>query len=455
MKAWENFLKKQEELLGKPIIDKWLRTLKVLHFDSGNLYLESKDSFQGIWFEEHIRPLLKRGLLNNNFRPIKVHLTVAQEGSVTSEKKQKSSSKAQPVPQLHFPVDPLNPAATLDQLIIGKSNKVLFQFLCELTGYTLKQPLIALGAFNPIYLWGAPGCGKTHILMALAHAFQKRGLKALYARAETFTEHVVSAIRASDMHAFRKAYRDTDILLVDDIHLLARKTATQEEFFHTFNALHTTGRQIILTANCAPAQLQEIEPRLVSRFEWGINLHFEKGAEDELSFILKKRAESLHFPLSEEVLQFLLASFPNTKSLHRALEALVLRCHLEEDARYKRNSQLLSSAIAERMLKDLLEQEQKVSATPEKIIAEVSSHYELAVEEITGKSQHQQCCLARQVAMYLCRKELRLPFTKIGSLFGRDHSTVMTSIKQVQKRLEAHDPEMKASIAHICATIST
>ncbi|MES2122165.1 MAG: DnaA/Hda family protein, partial [Chlamydiota bacterium] len=271
MKAWEDFLKKQEELLGKPIIDKWLRALKVLHFDSGNLYLEAKDSFQCIWFEEHIRPMLKRGLLNNNFRPIKVHLAVAQENGTVPQKKQKTNEKPPPPPQLEFPPDPLDPAATLDQFIIGESNEVLLRLLCELTGYDpnsnqFKEPLLALGTFNPIYLWGAPGMGKTHLLMALARAFQKRGLNALYARAETFTEHVVSAIRGSDMQSFRKAYRHNDILLIDDVHLLARKTATQEEFFHTFNALHTTGRQLILTANCAPSQLQEIEPRLVSRF---------------------------------------------------------------------------------------------------------------------------------------------------------------------------------------------
>ena len=163
----------------------------------------------------------------------------------------------------------------------GENNTIVYRLFCELTGYNpiaekYEQPVVALGAFNPIYLWGGSGSGKTHLLMALTHAFKQRGLNALYARAETFTEHVVAAIRSSEMQSFRKAYRHVDVLLIDDVHVFARKDATQEEFFHTFNTLHTSGRQIILTSKCAPSLLQEIEPRLISRFEWGINVHFEK-----------------------------------------------------------------------------------------------------------------------------------------------------------------------------------
>jgi chromosomal replication initiator protein len=289
--------------------------------------------------------------------------------------------------------------------------------------------------------------------MALAQAFKKQGLNALYARAETFTEHVVSAIRGSEMQFFRKAYRHVDVLLIDDVHAFARKNATQEEFFHTFNTLHTSGRQIVLSCKCAPALLEEIEPRLVSRFEWGINIHFEKLDLKDLRQVLQKRCEGLNFPLSEEVSQYLIEAFPSSRALQCALEALVLRCHLEEDARHTRNSALFRIEFAQRMLADLVAQEQKNALSPDKIISAVSAKYGIREGDLLSKSQSQECSLPRQIAMYLCREELRLPFQTIGRIFSRDHSTVMTSIRQIEKKLETSDKELFFSLSEIRASI--
>ncbi|MBS0604036.1 MAG: ATP-binding protein [Verrucomicrobia bacterium] len=458
MQAWVDFIKKQEELLGKDAVEKWLLCLKVVHFDSGNLYLEAKDSFQVLWFEEHIRPILKSQLLNNNFRPVKVHLTVGDSTAPQPSSKFSKKEKGSVHPPVHFFQDKLDSSMTLENFIAGEANQVVFRLFCELAGYnpeTEKQeePKTPLGTFNPIYLWGASGSGKTHLLMALAQAFKKRGLNALYARAETFTEHVVAAIRGSEMQSFRKAYRNADILLIDDVHVFARKDATQEEFFHTFNTLHTTGRQIILSSKCAPALLEEIEPRLVSRFEWGINVHFEKLDSADLRRVLGKRCEAFNFPLSEEVAGFLIESFPSSKSLNKAFEALVLRCHLESDARHKRNSRLIDIESAQRMLSDLCSLEKKAALSPEKIISVVSSIYGIRTEDLLGKSQAQECSLPRQIAMYLCRQDLKMPFQGIGQIFGRDHSTVMTSIKQIEKKIQTPDRELLATLSEIKSKI--
>lgn len=456
MKAWEDFLRRQEELLGKPIIEKWLRPLRVAHFDSANLYLEASDSFLVIWFEEHIRPILKKQLLNNNFRPIKVHLTVAQESSPVNPINLKGKEK-KPTPQrLTLSPDPLIPTAIMERFIAGPSNSVVFQFFCELTGFnsatqTYTTPTLPLGSFNPIYLWGGAGTGKTHLLMALAHAFKQRGLVPLYTRVETFTEHVVSAIRASEMQTFRNAYRHVDVLLMDDVHLFSRKMATQEEFFHTFNALHMVGKQIILTANCPPAQLKEIEPRLVSRFEWGINLHFEKVHSLELAAILKEKCDAFHFSLSSEAQEFLLKKFSSNASLTRALEALVLRCHLDEN---RQQSDHLQPASIERMIADLIAQESSTALNEEKILLNVCSHFEVEMEQLLGKSQIQEHSFPRQIAMFLCRNELKMPFAKIGRLFGRDHSTVMTSTKQIQKGMEEGIHEIRSHLAEITKKIT-
>jgi len=453
MKAWIDFVNKQESLLGKEATDKWLRPLKVVHFDSGNLYLEADDSFQVLWFEEHIRPLLKSKLLNGNFRPIKVHLTAAARAQEAPAKHVKREKGAAPPPPMHFFQDKLDPSFTLDNFVAKQSNQIVFRLFCELTGYPAATPSLALATFNPIYLWGAPGSGKTHLLMALAQAFKSQGINALYAKTETFTEHVVAAIRGSEMQAFRNAYRKADVLLIDDVHLLSRKAATQEEFFHTFNTLHTSRRQIILSAKCPPALLEEIEPRLVSRFEWGINLHFEKLGPEELKAVLEKRCEALNFPLSEEVSHWLIASFSSTKSLNQALEALVLRCHLESDARYKRCSRSIDQETAERMLSDLYALEKKAALSPEKILSAVSATCGIHSDDLLGKSQAQECSLPRQIAMYLCRQELKLPLQGIGRIFGRDHSTVMTSIRQVEKKLSLPDRELQAVLVEIRAKI--
>ncbi len=450
MQAWEDFLNKQESLLGKPIVEKWLRCLKVVHFDSGNLYLEAKDSFQGMWFEEHIRPMLKSQFVNSNYRPIKVHLTIAEAPTVKSLKKEKN--KAQP--PISFVFDKLDSQLIIENFIPGEKNSVIFRVLCQLIGYNPQteeyaKPTTALGTFNPIYLWGGSGCGKTHLLNALAQALKKQGVNALYARAETFTEHVVAAIRSSEMQAFRKAYRHVDVLLIDDVHIFSRKHATQEEFFHTFNTLHTSGRQLIITANCAPALLQEIEPRLISRFEWGLNVHFEKLHGNELKQVLEKRCGALHFPLSQEVQNFLIDTFKQNKSLHRALEALILRSHLETDARIKRNPQSIDKAQAIKILSDLIAAEEQMVVTPEKIIAVVATVCGVAVEEILSKSQTQECSFPRQIAMYLCRSELKLPFQSVGQVFDRDHSTVMTSIKQIEKKITTSDAELLSTLIAI------
>ncbi len=441
MLAWLDFLKAQEQVLGKETVDKWLRPLSVVHFDSGNLYLEAKGSFELSWFEEHIRPNLKNHLVNNNHRPIKVHITSPEHGQPRSKQEQKSKQAYPTPPTLVLTPDPLDPTATLDTFVSGESNTLLFQFFNELV-----EKKIALGAFNPVYLHGSSGTGKTHLLMALAQAFNKLGLKALYVRAETFTEHVVSAIRSSEMQTFRKSYRNADILLVDDIHIFARRSATQEEFFHTFNTLHTSGKQLIISSTILPSLLEEIEPRLVSRFEWGILLHLEKLKKEELKQVIQNRCIALDVPLADDVIQFLIETFPpHPPTLNRALEALILRSHMNKQT----DAHAITPQIAAQFLSQLIEAEKKSALTPEKIVMCVASFYGIKVEDVLGKSQTQECVLPRQIAMYLCRNQLDLSFMKIGSVFSRDHSTVMTSVKHIKAKLDAKDPELHLVLAEI------
>ena len=316
MKEWKEFLNRLESELGEDILQKWVP--RCTHFDAANVYLEATDSFQITWFEEHIRPKLK-GFVNQNQRPIRVHL---------AQKALPKPQKIEGTPVFTIREDELDPDKTLERFITTDENRIIYTLLKETS------------PFNPLYLYGPKGSGKTHLLMGAAHAFKKEGKTVFFVSAQTFTDHVVQAIRLAQMREFRSIYRDIDILIVDDVHLFSKRNATQEEFFHTFNSLHTLGRPILLSANASPTLLNNIEPRLISRFEWGISLEL---VQSPMTNILESKADLWHFSLPEVLKQWLLDSFPQDPIL--ALSALAFRS----------NGQILTVKTAELLLKDLLE----------------------------------------------------------------------------------------------------
>lgn len=441
MHAWDKFIALQEEELGSETVQKWLKPLKVLRFDACNLFLEAKDAFQAMWFEEHIRQKLQNKFFNNNNKKIKVHLSVAnaqQKTEKTKVKKNVPSSFAETPPKFSLNFDELNPHCVFENYLVSEHNLLalkLFENIVAQSSTKAEMPV-----FNPIYIFGGKGCGKTHLLMAVAHALKKNGANVIFCRARTFTDHVVSAIRAGEMGTFRQAYRNSDVLIIDDIHVFSRKGATQEEFFHTFNTLHVAGKQIILSANCAPNELQYIEPRLISRFEWGISLSLESPTPQELKEILLKKAQAMNFPLNGKVADFLLETFGNSQSLNRALEALILRLHLSRN-----EMPVQTVAVARQILSDLILEEQQTALTPNKIILGVAEYFGIKQEDIQGKSQTRDCVSPRQLAMHLCRTLLKMPFTKIGDLFKKDHSTVMSSVKAIQKGIDMDDPDIAST----------
>ena len=441
MQAWQQFLTALESDLGADTVNKWLRPLKVVHFDAGNLYLEAADSFQIVWFEEHIRAKARKALVNNNYNPIKIHLSSSSIDSVVKEPPIKGSNFPIKAP-FTLQVDTLDPLATLDNFIVTESSILLFDLVASISGFKKDSTHpTALGQFNPIYIHGGSGTGKSHLLMGIAHSLAQNKISACYVKMETFTENVVSAIRSGNMQEFRKAYRMADVLIVDDVQVLSKKTATQEEFFHTFNTLQTVGKQIILSANCSPAFLVDIEPRLVSRFEWGITLQIGLLEQQDLLKMLEKRLELLSFPLTKQALEYLVETFSfHLKSLHRAIEALILRTH---STNTKTVSHYLTPKDIEVLLSDLIEDTRRQVLNPQKIIQSVAEFYGIKGEDILGKSQSHEYTLPRKIAMYLCRQKIKMPFTQIGQFFHRDHSTVMSSVSYIK---ESDDVELTASL---------
>lgn len=460
MKAWDLFLKFQERELGVETVNKWLRSLKVAQFDACNLYLEAKDAFQVMWFEEHIRKKMKGSFLNNNRKEINVHISV--QGSASRPRENKKSAQGRngehPQPKFSITFDSPDPLKTFVNYVESEPNILAYKLLCKLTNYdpisqTFVRSADELVAFNPIYLFGGEGCGKTHLLTATAHALAGQGMRVLFVKAQTFTEHVVTAIRAGEMGVFREAYRNIDVLLIDDVHLFSKKGATQEEFFHTFNTLHLSRKQILLSANCAPGELHGVEPRLVSRFEWGIVLPLEQPGEADLTKILKKKAVAFGIELHPKVAEYLLETFTNSpKSLMHALEALMLRHQLRQNEEGKETA--LTVPLVKMLLKDLIKGEQELAVTPEKIIHTTAEYFGIKVEDIFGKAQSRECSLPRQIAMYLCRIRLKMPFKKIGDIFFRDHSTVMSNVRSIEKNVAENDSEIVPSFQTISKMLS-
>lgn len=445
MRAWEEFLTKQEQELGKEIVDKWLRPLKIVRFDACNLYLEAPDSFKAIWFEEHMRHRVQSRLSNNNNKQIKVHIAIASTED-ESDKPKKRRKKADPslpqTPLFSLTFDELDPHATLENFVTAQSNLLAHKLLQEAC-----LPNEGMLSFNPIYLFGRSGTGKSHLLMAAATAMRELGKKVIYVRADTFTEHVVKAIRTGEMQTFRKAYRNVDALLIDDIEIFSRKSATQEEFFHTFNTLHVEGKQIILSANCPPGELKYIEPRLVSRFEWGIIVPLQMLDTEKMRGVLTQKLEKASFRLSDDIIEFLLETFSgNLKGLIRAVEALMLRTHLSP------HTPLTLEGVCN-TLSDLIQEEEKAELTPGKIIRTVAEYYGIRMDDILSKSQARESALPRQIAMHLCRDKLQLPYMKIGDIFARDHSTVMASVRQIQKALDSKNQEITGSVKGVLALL--
>lgn len=443
MQAWDNFLKLLERDLGAETVERWLRPLTVIRFDACNLHLQANDAFQLNWFEEHVRKKAQSCFRNNNNTVIQIHLSLP---TALQQEKRRTKKKQEDTPNFILSFDELDTTVTLDNFVVSEPNTIVHRLLSQTVGVGNASP--ELCTFNPIYIHGPAGTGKTHLLMAVTKIFKEKGLQPLYVCAKTFTDHVINAIRAGEMHRFREAYRNVDVLIIDDVHVFSRKGATQEELFHTFNFLHLAGTQIIFSANCSPRELQMIEPRLISRFEWGIVLPLEPPTEKERKLILQSRLKSFKSDLHEKVLNFLLETFvSSTTSLCHALEAMLLRNHMRHNNTIP--AEMLTVAMAKQLLADLIDDEVKAAVTPEKILNATANYFGIRVDDIIGKAQSRECVAPRQVAMYLCRNQLKLPYMRIGELFERDHSTVMSSVKQVNQAVKKEDPEMHTALNSI------
>jgi chromosomal replication initiator protein len=289
--------------------------------------------------------------------------------------------------------------------------------------------------YNPLFIYGGVGLGKTHLMHAIGHAIigRDRGKRVAYISSERFTNDLIAAIQEGKTAEFRRRYREIDLLLIDDVHFLGEKERTQEEFFHTFNALHDAQRQIVMTSDRPPKEIPGLEERLVSRFEWGLVTDIKPPDFETRIAILRKKADEDQIILPDEVLEFIAR---NCRSNVRELEGAVIKL-LAYSSLTRRE---VTIDLAREALGGVLSGGEAPEVTPSLIRERVAQLFGVTVDALSSKKRTKEVTMPRQVAMYLIRELLDLPLVEIGRLFGgRDHSTVIHSIQKVEEDLATDD----------------
>ena len=319
----------------------------------------------------------------------------------------------------------LNNKYSFDNFVIGSSNRFSHAAAVAVAEAPAK-------AYNPLFIYGGSGLGKTHLLHAIGHYAQSlyKGIRVRYVSSEEFTNDFINAIANNRAPEFQARYREIDILLIDDIQFLQGKDSTQEAFFHTFNTLHDHNKQVVVTSDLPPKQLTGFEDRMRSRFEWGLITDVQAPDLETRIAILRKKAASEHIDISEDVVEYMASKVSsNIRELEGALIRVTAFANL--------NKATVDMPLVQTVLKDLVLTEDTNVISPTDIISITATFFQLSVEDLYGSSRSQTIALARQVAMYLCREMTNLSLPKIGQLFGnRDHTTVMYANKKITELMK-------------------
>lgn len=331
----------------------------------------------------------------------------------------------------------LNPKYKFNTFVVGSSNKFAHSAslaVAESPGQT----------YNPLYLYGGPGLGKTHLMHSVGHFIleQNPDKKVLYVTSEEFTNEVIESIRsgnAASMTKLREKYRTVDVLMVDDVQFIIGKESTQEEFFHTFNVLHSARKQIILSSDKPPKEIDNLDERFRSRFEWGLIADIQPPDYETRMAILRKNAELCSLQISEEIINYIATNIKsNIRELEGALNKIV--------AAAKLNQVDLTLSLAEEALKDVIYPNKSREITPNAIINVVSEHFGVKPEDVTSKKRNSEFVLPRQIVMYLCRKLTETSYVNIGKLLSKkDHTTIMHGVNKITAELETSE-ELKNKI---------
>jgi chromosomal replication initiator protein len=415
--------------------DTWVRDTRPISYEGGILTIAVRNAYARDWLESRLESTVSRllvGILNAN---VKVEFAVAQNGSLESVQGDDAQAEVETedvqVPQTRNPR--LNPRYTFESFVVGAGNR-----LAHAAAQAVAEK--PARAYNPLFLYGGVGLGKTHLLHAIGNACAARGLAVLYVSSEEFTNDMINAIRTHTTQAFRDKYRSIDVLLVDDIQFIAGKESTQEEFFHTFNTLHGQDKQIIVSSDRPPKALVTLEERLRSRFEWGLTADVQPPDLETRLAILRSKAERSGRFVSDDILDTIARRVQsNIRELEGALNRILAFAEL--------SGVPVTPQLAEVALSDLLPQASDIE--PRKVLDLVARKYKVSVDDLLGRDRSQKVARPRQVAMYLLRQEINASFPQIGEVLGgRDHTTVMYAIEQITSKIET-DTALRRDVVEI------
>jgi chromosomal replication initiator protein len=434
---WEAICLELQQVVSADAVGRWFKPLSIQLYEKGTLTLGSDNSIYQFWIEENYLPQLKAAAARVLGEPaaIRFQLPTSADGSLvpapaprTEAPRLKKESTRAPLSVTNDSRGCLNPRSTFESFVVGVNN----QFAHAAAKAVADAPA---RTYNPLFLHGSVGLGKTHLMQAVGHLIQqnKKHLKVFYVTSEQFTNDYISAIQHGELQKFRKSYRQVDVLLIDDIQFLAGKDRSQEEFFHTFNTLFDGSKQIVVTADSPPTEIANIEKRLTSRFEWGLAAELQPPDAETRLAILRHKMNAMHEKLADPILDFIAERVKtNVRRLEGALNRVAAFATLHGKA--------MSVAQVEVLLRDLLQQEGQQTVSIDLIQRRVAETYDLRLADMTSKRRPANIALPRMVAMYLSRRLTTSSLNDIGDAFGgRDHGTVLHANRTIETKMKTDE----------------
>ncbi|MFB3816594.1 MAG: chromosomal replication initiator protein DnaA [Candidatus Methylomirabilales bacterium] len=424
---WEEALAVIRSRISRQSFEAWFRPLTLGAAEGTRIQVRLPNRFFKEWFEEHYLGLLRAALEDLMFTKVDLSLVLPDKDNGVAAAPHEEAPERRPQRRPREGQAQLNPKYTFDTFVVGTSNQFAHAASLAVAEQLSKT-------YNPLFIYGGVGLGKTHLLHAIGHLARQRDprVKVSYVSSEKFTNDLINAIRFDSTVEFRNRYRSLDLLLIDDIQFIAGKERTQEEFFHTFNDLYDSSKQIVISSDSLPREIPTLEERLRSRFEWGLIADIQPPDLETKAAILRKKAQAQGVRLPDEVSLFIAK---HVKSNIRELEGSLVR--LVAHASFTRRE--VSMELAQEVLKELAAEEQRLP-TITAIQKAVAEFYGVRVDDLRSRGRNKSIVLPRQVAMYLCREIVKSSLPDIGDGFGgKDHTTVIHACEKVKRKIAAEE----------------
>ncbi|MEI7028023.1 chromosomal replication initiator protein DnaA [Paenibacillus sp. y28] len=436
---WQQVLSIIQTKVSKPSFDTWLKSTKAAVFNESSLVICTPNNFTKEWLENRYSKMISSAVLEYTGRQVEVQFVLEESLNIAVKPvvPVQAVSEQQPAHDEHFSSNMMNPKYTFETFVIGSGNRFAHAASLAVAEAPAK-------AYNPLFLYGGVGLGKTHLMHAIGHYVLEHNPRArvMYISSEKFTNEFINAIMVNRGESFRNKYRNIDVLLIDDIQFLAGKEQTQEEFFHTFNALHEEQKQIIISSDRPPKEIPTLEERLRSRFEWGLITDIQPPDLETRIAILRKKAKAENLDIPNEAMGYIANQIDsNIRELEGALIRVVAYSSL--------TNQDVTTHLAAEALKDIIPSGRPKAITIHDIQAKVGEYYGLKIEDFKARKRTKAVAFPRQVAMYLSRELTDHSLPKIGEAFGgRDHTTVIHAHEKISQTLQK-DQELYQVINNI------